>query len=106
MIKEWLLTKILRNRIVLFENENQYFIINDIYFDEGVVICKKTDWRNKEWLKNYVITAFIVVEWNAMTLSAIGYGPVMSNPKLNAIISNQQILGESYDWLQGLQIQH
>lgn len=43
VIKEWLLAKILRNRVVLFEKDNQYFVINDIYFDDGVVICKKTD---------------------------------------------------------------
>lgn len=43
VIKEWLLARILKNKIVLFENENQYFVINDIYFDDGVVICKKTD---------------------------------------------------------------
>lgn len=43
MIKEWLLAQLLRNRVVLFEKDNQYFIINDIYFDDGVMICKKTD---------------------------------------------------------------
>ena len=43
MIREWLLAKILRNRVVLFEKDNQYFVINDIYFDDGVMICKKTD---------------------------------------------------------------
>lgn len=43
VIKEWLLARILRNKIVLFEKENQYFLINDIYFEDGVVICKKTD---------------------------------------------------------------
>lgn len=43
MIKEWLLAKILRNRVVLFEKDNQFFVINDIYFDDGVVIMKKTD---------------------------------------------------------------
>ena len=43
VFKEWLLAKILRNRVVLFEHENQYFVINDIYFDDGVVVCKKTD---------------------------------------------------------------
>lgn len=44
MIKEWLLARILRNRVVLFENENgEYETINDIYFDDNVVICKKTD---------------------------------------------------------------
>lgn len=48
MIKEWLLARILRNRIVLFEHENQYFVINDIYFDDGVMICKKTDWSCEE----------------------------------------------------------
>ena len=43
MIKEWLLKQILRNRIVLFENNNEFSVINDIYFDDGVMICKKTD---------------------------------------------------------------
>ena len=43
VFKEWLLAQILRNRVVLFEHENQYFVINDIYFDDGVVVCKKTD---------------------------------------------------------------
>lgn len=43
MIKEWLLAKILRNKIVFFEQDNQYILINDIYFDGDVVICKKTD---------------------------------------------------------------
>lgn len=43
MIKEWLLRQILRNRIVLFEHEQEYTVINDIYFDEGVMICKNTD---------------------------------------------------------------
>ena len=45
MIKEWLLAMILRNRVVLFEKDSQYFVINDIYFDDGVMICKKTDWK-------------------------------------------------------------
>lgn len=43
MIKEWLLTLILRNKIVFFEEDNEYKLINDIYFDDGIVICKKTD---------------------------------------------------------------
>lgn len=44
MIREWLLKQILRNRMVLFDNNNNEFIvINDIYFDDGVMICKKTD---------------------------------------------------------------
>lgn len=43
VIKEWLLAQILRNKIMFFEQDNQYFLINDIYFDDGVVICKKTD---------------------------------------------------------------
>lgn len=41
MIKEWLLAKILKNRIVFFKNENdEYLLVNDIYFDddENVVI--------------------------------------------------------------------
>ena len=45
MIKEWLLARILRNRVVLFEKENKYFINNDIYFDDGVMICRKTDFK-------------------------------------------------------------
>ena len=48
MIKEWLLAQILRNRVVLFEHENQYFVINDIYFDDGVLICKNTNWEMME----------------------------------------------------------
>ena len=43
MIKEWILSKILKNKIVFFEKDNQYYVINDIYFDGDVVICKKTD---------------------------------------------------------------
>lgn len=43
VIKEWLLAQILRKKIVFFEEDNEYKLINDIYFDEGVVICKKTD---------------------------------------------------------------
>ena len=44
MIKEWLLARILKNKVVLFENKNgEYETINDIYFDDGVMICKKTD---------------------------------------------------------------
>ena len=38
MIKEWLLRQILRNRIVLFEHEQEYTVINDIYFDDVNVI--------------------------------------------------------------------
>ena len=53
MIKEWLLARILRNKIVFFEEDNEYKLINDIYFDDeqDVVICKKTDlfkWEIKE----------------------------------------------------------
>ena len=43
MIKEWLLARILKNKIVFFEEDNEYKLINDIYFDDGVVICKNTD---------------------------------------------------------------
>ena len=43
MIKEWLLARILKNKVVLFDNNNEFIIINDIYFDDGVMICKKTD---------------------------------------------------------------
>ena len=48
MIREWLLAQILRNHIVLFEHEDQFFVINDIYFDDGVVICRKTNWEEYE----------------------------------------------------------
>ena len=48
MIKEWLLAQILRNKIMFFEQDNQYFLINDIYFDGDVVICKKTDFVELE----------------------------------------------------------
>ena len=41
MIKEWLLAQILKNKVVLFENsKGEYEPINDIYFDDGVMICK------------------------------------------------------------------
>lgn len=43
MIREWLLAQILRNKIVFFEEDNEYKLINDIYFNDGIVICKKTD---------------------------------------------------------------
>ena len=39
MIKEWLLARILKNRVVFFENDGEYHLINDIYFDDGVMIC-------------------------------------------------------------------
>ena len=48
MIKEWLLKQILRNRMVLFDNNNEFIIINDIYFDDGVLICKNTNWEMME----------------------------------------------------------
>ena len=47
MIKEWLLRQILRNRIVLFDNNKEFVVINDIYFDDGVMICKKTDLKEE-----------------------------------------------------------
>lgn len=40
MIREWLLAKILKGRIVLFDDGKTIHRINDIYFDDGVVICK------------------------------------------------------------------
>ena len=40
MIKEWLLAKILKNKIVFFENDGEYHLINDIWFEDDVVICK------------------------------------------------------------------
>lgn len=43
MIKEWLLARILKGKMVFFEEDNEYKLINDIYFDDGVMICKKTD---------------------------------------------------------------
>ena len=53
MIKEWLLAQILRGKIVLFEEDNEYKLINDIFFDNDVVICKKTDlfkWVNRDYI--------------------------------------------------------
>ena len=43
MIKEWILSKILKNKIVLFEKDNEYHLINDIYFDDGVMICSYSE---------------------------------------------------------------
>ena len=43
MIKEWLLARILRNKIIFFEEDNEYKLINDIYFEGEILICKKTD---------------------------------------------------------------
>ena len=35
MIKEWLLAKILKNRIVFFKDKNdKYLLVNDICFDD------------------------------------------------------------------------
>ena len=42
MIKEWLLSKILKNKIVFFEQDNEYKLINDIEFD-GVCYGKNFD---------------------------------------------------------------
>ena len=39
MIKEWLLARILKNKIVFFEQDNGYHLINDIYFDGDVMVC-------------------------------------------------------------------
>lgn len=48
MIKEWLLARILKNKIVFFERDNGYRLITDISFDESldVIICKNTKWEN------------------------------------------------------------
>ena len=55
MIKEWLLARILNGKTVFFEEDNEYKLINDIYFDneQDVVICKKTDlfkWINRDYI--------------------------------------------------------
>lgn len=55
MIKEWLLARILKGKTVFFEEDNEYKLINDIYFDneQDVVICKKTDlfkWVNRDYI--------------------------------------------------------
>ena len=55
MIKEWLLARILKGKTVFFEEDNEYKLINDIYFDneQDVVICKKTDlfkWINRDYI--------------------------------------------------------
>ena len=43
MIKEWLLARILKNRIVCFENDGEYHLINHIYFYGDTVICNYYD---------------------------------------------------------------
>ena len=40
MIREWLLAKLLKNRIVLFDDGKSIYRINDLYFDDGAVMCK------------------------------------------------------------------
>ena len=39
MIKEWLLAKILKNKVVFFENDGKYHLINDITIEDNVVVC-------------------------------------------------------------------
>lgn len=43
MIKEWLLARILANKTVFFENDGEYHIINNICFDDRVVVCSYDD---------------------------------------------------------------
>ena len=43
MIREWLLARILKGKIIFFEKDGEFHLINDIYFDNGVIICRKTD---------------------------------------------------------------
>lgn len=43
MIKEWLLARILKNKVVFFENDGKYHLINDIYFDGDTVVCSYYD---------------------------------------------------------------
>lgn len=47
MIKEWLFKKLLKNRIIFFEKDGEYHIINDIIVGENTVICSY-DNREKE----------------------------------------------------------
>ena len=39
MIKEWLLSLILKNKIVFFEKDNEYNLINDITVYDDTIIC-------------------------------------------------------------------
>ena len=40
MIKEWLLSQILKNKILFFKDENKkYHLINEIDFSDDVLIC-------------------------------------------------------------------
>lgn len=40
MIKEWLLSKILGNRVIFFKDENGNFeLINEIDFSDDILIC-------------------------------------------------------------------
>ena len=43
MFKEWLLSKILKNKTVFYDNGNEYLLINDIYFDDDIVICRRRE---------------------------------------------------------------
>ena len=45
MIREYLLSKILNGKIVFFEQDNEYKLINDIEFDGDVVICRYYEFR-------------------------------------------------------------
>lgn len=51
MIKEWLLARLLKNRIVFFEQDNEYHLINDITFDGNIVVC--TYYERNEIEKNH-----------------------------------------------------
>lgn len=51
MIKEWLLARILKNKVVFFENNGEYHLINDIWIDENTVICKYYDRKKMDTTK-------------------------------------------------------
>ena len=57
MIKEWLLARILKNKIVFFEEDNEYKLINDIEFDGDVIVCRYYNFVElEEWLiKDYLV---------------------------------------------------
>lgn len=45
MIKEWLLARILKNKAVFFEQDNEYKLINNIEFDGNVIVCRYYEFK-------------------------------------------------------------
>ena len=43
MIKERILTRLLKNKIIFFEKDREYHLINDIEVDGNVIVCSYYD---------------------------------------------------------------